>query len=78
MNREIGNRLSTGDGMILIDNKIVVPLPNRSLVLHCLHSACQGIVGMTALAIVSLYGPGMHASIAKFPEKCRTRQANVW
>ena len=48
---EIRNRLSTDDGLILMDKRIVVPLSHRKRVLRCLHSAHQGVVGMKARAL---------------------------
>ena len=69
---EVRNRLSADDGLILMDNRIVVPLSHRKRVLRCLHSAHQGVIGMKARANVSVYWPGMDASIRNFHASCRT------
>ena len=51
---EVRDRLSTDDGLILMDNINVVPLSHRKRVLRCLHSAHQDIIGMKAQANVCL------------------------
>ena len=54
--------LSVGDGLVLLDHRIVVPTSLRTNVLCSLHSAHQGEVGMKARANESVYWPGMNAS----------------
>ena len=49
---------------------ILIPKPLRKKILHCLHSAHQGVDGMKARANDSVYWPGMNASIWNFRANC--------
>ena len=53
-----------------MDRRIVIPKPLRKKILHCLHSAHQGVDGMRARANDSVYWPGMNASIRNFRANC--------
>ena len=53
-----------------MDRRIVIPKPLRKKILHCLHSAHQGVDGMKARANDSVYWPGMNASIRNFRANC--------
>ena len=55
---EVGHRLSTENGLVLLDRRIVIPLSHRKRVLRCLYAAHQGMVGKKARANISVY----HAS----------------
>ena len=67
---EVQHRLSTEDGLILLDRRIVIPLPHRKRVLRCLHAAHQGVVGMKARANISVYWPRMDAAIQNYHASC--------
>ena len=43
---EVRHGLSTEDGLILLDRRIVVPVRLHKRMIRCLHSAHQGVVGM--------------------------------
>ena len=67
---EVRHRLSNDKGLVLMDRRIVIPKPLRKKILHCLHSAHQGVDGMKARANDSVYWPGMNASIRNFRANC--------
>ena len=67
---EVRHRLSNDRGLVLMDRRIVIPKPLRKKILHCLHSAHQGVDGMKARANDSVYWPGMNASIGNFRANC--------
>ena len=69
---EVRHRLSTDNGLVLLDRRIVIPKTQRKKILHCLHSAHQGVVGMKARANESVYWPGMDASIRSIRANCMT------
>ena len=58
------------DMLEVLDRRIVIPKPLRKKILHCLHSAHQGVDGMKARANDSVYWPGMNASIRNFRANC--------
>ena len=66
------HRLSTENGLVLLDRRIVITLSHRKRVLHCLHAAHQGMVGMKARANISVYWPGMDAAIQNYHASCCT------
>ena len=51
------------DGVILKDEKILIPLPLRAETLECLHAAHQGVNGMLANTRQRLFWPGMEANL---------------
>ena len=55
--------LSVCDGLILFKSRVLVPRSLRSEVLECLHSAHQGVQGMTSRAAESVFWPGISAAI---------------
>lgn len=59
---EVCERLSTVDGVALMDSRPVIPPALHSRVLEVLHSAHQGIAGMKARARLSVYWPGLDKS----------------
>ena len=67
---EVRHRLSNDRGLVLMDRRIVIPKPLRKKILHCLHSAHQGVDGMKARANDSVYWPEMNASIRNFRANC--------
>ena len=68
----VRDRLSTDNGVVLLDSRIVIPIALRRRVLKCLHMAHQGCTGMESRAQASVYWPGMNASIRQVREVCRT------
>ena len=53
-----------------MDGRIVIPKSLRKKVLHCLHSAHQGVDGMKACTNDTVDWPGMNASICNFRVNC--------
>ena len=66
---EAKHRLSVDNDLALLDQRIIIPTSQRTKILHSLHSAHQGEVGMKARANESVFWPGINASI-------RTTRAN--
>ena len=62
----------TDNGLILMDNRIVIPKKFRKQILISLHSAHQGITGMKARTNETVYWPGMDASIRNYHANCMT------
>ena len=56
--------LSTVAGVILYNNRTVIPSPLRSLILDILHSVHQGVSCMTSRAESSVFWPGITPAIA--------------
>ena len=69
---EVRKRLCTDNGLILMDNRIVIPKKFRKQILISLHSAHQGVTGMKARANETVYWPGMDASIRNYHANCMT------
>ena len=67
---EVKHHLSTDNGLVLLDQRIFIPKTQWRKVLHCLHSAHQGVIGMKARANESVYWPGMDASIRNIRANC--------
>ena len=55
--------LSTVVGVILYNNRTVIPSPLRALILDTLHSAHQGVSCMTSRAESSVFWPGITPTI---------------
>ena len=60
---EVRSRLFELHGIIYLDKRIVVPRLLRKIVLDNLHSANQGVTGMSFRANVCVYWPGLDNSI---------------
>ncbi|XP_043204419.1 uncharacterized protein LOC122371791 [Amphibalanus amphitrite] len=69
--------LYTSDGIILYDQRIVIPPSLREEVLQSLHGAHQGIGMMLARAAVSVYWPGITSAIRRARERCHTCNRNA-
>ena len=69
---EVRNRLSSLNGLVLMDRRIVIPVSLRKRILRCLHSAHQGVVGMKARANETVYWPGMDSCIRNCRDTCAT------
>jgi len=64
------DKLSTFDGVILYNDRIVIPPTLRDHILQSLHSAHQGISQMTSRAESSFFWPGMTSAIAQMRLRC--------
>ena len=64
--------LSTVDGVILYNNRTVIPSPLRALIQDTLHSAHQGVSCMTSRAEFSVFWPGITPAIANLRARCRS------
>ena len=63
--------LSHVDGVPLYKGRVVIPVALRGAVLETLHSAHQGVKGMTLRAQGSVSWPGITPQIKETREKCR-------
>ena len=63
---------STMDGVILYNNRTVIPSPLRALILDTLHSARQGVSCMTSRTESSVFWPGITPTIANLRTRCRS------
>ena len=61
--------LSQEDGVPLYKNRVVVPQALRAAVLETLHSAHQGITGMTQSGV---WWPGITPQIKELRDKCKS------
>ena len=62
--------LSQVDGVPLYKDRVVIPAALRGVALETLHSAHQGITGMTERAQHSVWWPGITAKIKETRQKC--------
>ena len=67
----------TSDGVILYDQRVVIPPSLRDEVLQSLHGAHQGVGMMLARAAVSVYWPGITAAIRRARERCPACNRNA-
>ena len=67
---EVRNRLTSSDGIVLLDKRIVIPSTMRRLVLEHLHVGHQGVTSMKARANISVYWPGIDSSIKQYKGTC--------
>ena len=63
-------RLSTINGNILYDNRLLIPEELRPEILRGLHSAHQGVVGMMSRAKQIVFWPGMFKDLERTRAKC--------
>ena len=68
---EVRHRLSVLDGVVLLDQRLVIPRALRKVVLERLHSANQGVTGMKFRANQCVYWPGLDASIRSHRDTCQ-------
>ena len=69
---EVRDRLSSNNGLVLMNKRIVIPTSYRKQVLQNLHAAHQGTSGMLARANQMVYWPGMNASVRNYKSSCQT------
>ena len=69
---EVRDRLSTHDGIALMNKRIVIPKMCRKPILQSLHAAHQGVTGMQSRANQTVYWPGLHAAIKNHKQSCQS------
>ena len=69
--------LYTSDGVVLYDQRVVIPPSLRDEVLQSLHGAHQGVGMMLARAAVSVYWPGITSAIRRARERCHACNRNA-
>ena len=67
---QVRHRLSFANGVMMMDHRIVIPIPLRKLILENLHSAHQGVTSMKSRANHCVYWPGMENSIQNYHNTC--------
>ena len=63
--------LTQVDGVPLYKDRVIIPAALRAAVLETLHSAHQGITGMTERAQQSVWWPGITPQIKEMRDKCK-------
>ena len=63
--------LSVSDGVLLYNGRTLIPPSARNKVLQVLHSAHQGVTGMSPRAEQSVFWPGMTEDIKRVRAACR-------
>ena len=63
--------LTQVDGVPLYKDRVIIPSSLRPLVLETLHSAHQGVTGMTLRAQSSVWWPGITPQIKETRDKCK-------
>ena len=74
---DVRDSLNVAKGVILYNDRIVVPRSLRNRVIENLHSAHQGITSMTSRAMSTVFWPGITSSIEKARQTCRTCHKNA-
>jgi len=67
---EVRHRLSTFQGIVLLDKRLVIPQTLRKVVLDNLHAANQGVSGMKFRANRCVYWPGLDRCIKNYRDNC--------
>ena len=75
--QSLQDRLTTVQGVIMYNDRILVPKSLQQNVLHTLHSAHQGISKMTARAESMVYWPGITSDIREIRENCNQCNRNT-
>ena len=65
------DKLTSFDGVVLYNDRIVIPPSLRDNVLQALHSAHQGVSQMCSRADASFFWPGMTSSISDMRLRCQ-------
>ena len=71
------DQLSTVDGVILYNDRVLIPPPLRPNVLSTLHSAHQGTSTMTSRAESSVFWPGITRDIKNIRDNCNQCHRNA-
>nr|XP_012557549.2 uncharacterized protein K02A2.6-like [Hydra vulgaris] len=74
---EYRNDLMVSDGVIIYNDRIVIPPTLRKEILDVLHSAHQGVSGMTARAQATVFWPGITHSIQSKRDNCCSCNRNA-
>ena len=69
--------LTVVNGVVLCNDRIVVPVSLRERVLENLHSTHQGVSSMTSRALYTVFWPGITVAIEKACSSCRTSHRNA-
>ena len=64
------DNLHSFDGVILYNNRVVIPQSLRKQVLAAIHSAHQGVSNMIARSEASVFWPGITVDIRRLRERC--------
>ena len=73
----IRDKLSTIDGVIFYNDRVLIPSPLRHNVLSTLHAAHQGTSSMIARAESSVYWPGISKDITDIRSRCAECNKNA-
>ena len=65
------DKLTSFDGVILYNDRVVIPPSLRDKVLQSLHSAHQGVTQMCSRADTSFFWPGMTTAINELRQRCQ-------
>ena len=71
------HRLWVQDGVILLDDRTVIPQVLRERVLDNLHSAHQGVSQMFARAEIAVFWPNLHSDLESVRAACATCRINA-
>ena len=74
---EARDQLNVFDGVVLYNDRIVIPPALRPKVIENLHSAHQGVSSMFCRAQAVVFWPGMTADIEESRNQCRTCHRNA-
>lgn len=66
----VRHRLSVNEGLLLMDDRVIVPRPLRAETLKRLHTAHQGIQRSLAHARATMYWPGWSEAVRRLVESC--------
>ena len=73
----VRHRLSSLDGIVMMDGRVVIPTTYRVKVLRSLHSAHQGVSSMIGRAQHTVYWPGMTLAIRNTRYNCQRCNENA-
>ena len=66
--------LSVEDGIVLMSERVIIPLPSRKSILETIHSGHQGITKNQLLAKTTVYWPNINQDIENFVNNCEVCQ----
>ena len=66
--------LSVEDGIVLMSERVIIPLPSRKSILETIHSGHQGITKNQLLAKTTVYWPNINQDIDNFVNNCEVCQ----
>ena len=74
---DVRHSLNVVNGVVLYNDRIVIPHSLRKQVIENLHSAHQGVTSMTSRAMSTVFWPGITSAIEEAREGCRTCHRNA-